>query len=68
MPFAFCTREKYPWCEFAESAETGPTTKVLQEVNHCLFTMALTYQYSDLTNDTAFRQDLASRSPELGSY
>ena len=35
MPFAFCTREKYPWCEFAESAEDGPTTKFLQEVILC---------------------------------
>jgi beta-ureidopropionase len=32
MPFAFCTREKSPWCEFAESAETGPTTKFCQEL------------------------------------
>ncbi|XP_055861631.1 beta-ureidopropionase-like [Biomphalaria glabrata] len=32
MPFAFCTREKQPWCEFAESAEHGPTTKLLQEL------------------------------------
>jgi beta-ureidopropionase len=31
MPFAFCTREKQPWLEFAESAETGPTTHFLQE-------------------------------------
>ncbi|KAB0791736.1 hypothetical protein PPYR_03536 [Photinus pyralis] len=30
MPFAFCTREKEPWCEYAESAEEGPTTKFLQ--------------------------------------
>jgi beta-ureidopropionase len=30
MPFAFCTRERYPWCEFAEDAENGPTTKMLQ--------------------------------------
>ncbi|KAL7061018.1 hypothetical protein AAHC03_09956 [Spirometra sp. Aus1] len=29
MPFAFCTRERVPWCEFAESAENGPTTKFL---------------------------------------
>ena len=34
MPFAFCTREKQPWCEFAESAEHGPTTKFLQDVNN----------------------------------
>jgi len=32
MPFAFCTREKRPWCEFAESAEDGPTTRFLQEL------------------------------------
>ncbi|KAK7072103.1 Beta-ureidopropionase, partial [Halocaridina rubra] len=31
MPFAFCTREKQPWCEFAESAENGPTTQLCQE-------------------------------------
>lgn len=29
MPFAFCTREKR-WCEFAEPAETGPSTRMLQ--------------------------------------
>lgn len=32
MPFAFCTREKHPWCDFAESAENGATTKLLQEL------------------------------------
>ncbi|XP_033238522.1 beta-ureidopropionase isoform X2 [Drosophila pseudoobscura] len=32
MPFAFCTREKFPWCEFAEEAEHGPTTKMLAEL------------------------------------
>lgn len=31
MPFAFCTREKYPWCEFAEDAETGPATMFLSK-------------------------------------
>lgn len=36
MPFAFCTREKYPWCEYAQSAETGPTIKFLQEVDGAL--------------------------------
>lgn len=30
MPFAFCTREKQPWCEFAECAKTGPSTQFLQ--------------------------------------
>ncbi|XP_070331774.1 beta-ureidopropionase isoform X1 [Odocoileus virginianus] len=32
MPFAFCTREKLPWTEFAESVEDGPTTKFCQEL------------------------------------
>ncbi|KAM8961155.1 beta-ureidopropionase [Pelodytes ibericus] len=32
MPFAFCTREKLPWTEFAESAENGVTTKFCQEL------------------------------------
>ncbi|XP_025834151.1 beta-ureidopropionase [Agrilus planipennis] len=32
MPFAFCTREKQPWCEYAESAENGPTIKFLQNL------------------------------------
>ncbi|KAH8407703.1 hypothetical protein KR222_011044 [Zaprionus bogoriensis] len=32
MPFAFCTREKFPWCEFAEDAKKGPTTKMLSEL------------------------------------
>ena len=32
MPFAFCTREKLPWTNFAECAETGPTTKFLQKL------------------------------------
>uniref|UniRef100_A0A915EQL8 CN hydrolase domain-containing protein n=1 Tax=Ditylenchus dipsaci TaxID=166011 RepID=A0A915EQL8_9BILA len=31
MPFAFCTRERLPWTEFAESAENGPTTKFLTQ-------------------------------------
>jgi beta-ureidopropionase len=33
MPFAFCTREKSPWTEFAEDAQEGPTTKICQEVS-----------------------------------
>ncbi|KAL8571481.1 Beta-ureidopropionase [Nucella lapillus] len=32
MPFAFCTREKFPWTQFAESAEDGPTTRLLQKL------------------------------------
>jgi len=32
MPFAFCTREKLPWTQFAEEAETGQTTLFLSEL------------------------------------
>jgi len=32
MPFAFCTREKHPWMEFAECAQTGQSTKLLSEL------------------------------------
>lgn len=32
MPFAFCTREKQPWCEFAESATDGPSNVFLKEL------------------------------------
>ncbi|XP_062506815.1 beta-ureidopropionase-like [Corticium candelabrum] len=32
MPFAFCTREKLPWTQFAESAEDGPTTVFCQKL------------------------------------
>ncbi len=31
-PFFVCTREKLPWTEFAQSAEDGPTIKLVQEV------------------------------------
>ena len=31
-PFFFCTREKLPWTELAESAENGPTVKLCQDV------------------------------------
>jgi hypothetical protein len=34
MPFVFCTREKFPWCEFAESVEDGPTTMFLKDVDN----------------------------------
>lgn len=30
MPFAFCTRERLPWSEFAESAEDGITSRFLR--------------------------------------
>ncbi|CAI2344818.1 unnamed protein product [Caenorhabditis sp. 36 PRJEB53466] len=32
MPFAFCTRERLPWTEFAESVYSGPTTAFLSKL------------------------------------
>eukprot|EP00033_Pygsuia_biforma_P000301 GCRY01000368.1.p1 GENE.GCRY01000368.1~~GCRY01000368.1.p1 ORF type:complete len:442 (-),score=82.47 GCRY01000368.1:30-1262(-) len=32
MPFAFCTRESQPWCEFAEDPYTGRTTEHLSKL------------------------------------
>jgi len=32
MPFAFCTREKIPWCEFAEHIPNGLTTQFLKKL------------------------------------
>lgn len=32
MPFAFCTREKLPWTEFAEHAVDGPTTCFVRDL------------------------------------
>lgn len=43
MPFAFCTREKRPWCEFAEPAETGPTTRFLQKVRIFVHNIIMSY-------------------------
>ncbi|XP_011501490.1 PREDICTED: beta-ureidopropionase-like [Ceratosolen solmsi marchali] len=36
MPMGFCTREKYPWAEFAEDAINGPTTSLVSKLarNH----------------------------------
>lgn len=31
-PFFFCTRERYPWSEFAEDAQTGRSTRFCQEM------------------------------------
>ena len=38
-PFFFCTREKLPWTEFAESAEDGITTTIVKEVIYMTITM-----------------------------
>lgn len=37
MPFAFCTRERYPWIEFAEDAKNGPSAKFIRAVKNTSF-------------------------------
>ena len=32
MPYVFSTQDRYPWVEFAESAQNGPTTVFLKEL------------------------------------
>lgn len=55
MPFAFCTREKHPWCEFAEDAENGPTTKLCKEVKEAnIATFISTFHTQNLAS-TAIR-------------
>ncbi|KAJ8921287.1 hypothetical protein NQ315_013761 [Exocentrus adspersus] len=54
MPYAFCTREKSPWCEYAESAKTGPTTKMLQELAqiHNMVIISPILERDDVYNDS----------------
>ncbi|XP_057655702.1 beta-ureidopropionase-like isoform X1 [Diorhabda carinulata] len=33
MPYAFCSGEKMPWSEYAEKAEEGSTTRILQSLS-----------------------------------
>lgn len=33
LPYVFCTREKYPWCELAEFPETGAAVSFLRNVS-----------------------------------
>ncbi|XP_053557964.1 beta-ureidopropionase [Bombina bombina] len=54
MPFAFCTREKLPWSEFAESAEDGATTKLCQELarKHNMVVVSPILERDELHGDT----------------
>lgn len=55
MPFAFCTREKQPWMEFAECAQTGqryvrahPSHPVTGAPNHHIYPLFSTKLLSEL--------------------
>ncbi|KAJ8379529.1 hypothetical protein SKAU_G00003070 [Synaphobranchus kaupii] len=54
MPFAFCTREKMPWTEFAESAEEGPTTRFCQELakKHNMVVVSSILERDEVRGDT----------------
>jgi beta-ureidopropionase len=51
MPFAFCTREKAPWCEFAEDAG-GPLPRLAFATPHrCIaFNMAVKHALRHVTS------------------
>lgn len=53
MPFAFCTREKRPWCDFAEPAETGSTTRFLQKlcIDHNMIIISPILERDEERND-----------------
>jgi len=54
MPFAFCTREKLPWTDFAECAETGHTVQWCQELalKHNMVIVAPILERDDLHAET----------------
>ncbi|XP_053611873.1 uncharacterized protein LOC128676014 [Plodia interpunctella] len=54
MPFAFCTREKQPWCEFAESALDGPSIQFLKEfaLKYGMVIVAPILERDDVHGDT----------------
>lgn len=41
LPYFFCTREKQPWCEFAEEAETGAAVTFLSHVSNQILILKL---------------------------
>ncbi|XP_018577084.1 beta-ureidopropionase-like [Anoplophora glabripennis] len=72
MPYAFCTREKNPWCEYAESAKTGPTTKMLQELAkiHNMVIISPILERDDIYNDTLWNTAVIidNHGEYLGKY
>lgn len=66
MPFAFCTREKEPWTEFAESAEEGNTTRFCQEVRSERFDAMQLLRFTASLNDSVIVQ-LAGQKIQYGS-
>ncbi|XP_023949438.1 beta-ureidopropionase-like [Bicyclus anynana] len=54
MPFFFCTREKLPWCEFAESATEGESVQFLKSlaVKHGMVIVSPILERDDAHGDT----------------
>lgn len=54
MPFAFCTREKQPWCEFAESSTDGPSVTFLKELaaKYCMVIISPILERDESHGDT----------------
>ncbi|XP_025834211.1 beta-ureidopropionase-like [Agrilus planipennis] len=55
-PFFLCTGEKYPWCEYAEPAESGPTTEFLKELakKYNMVIISPILERDELHNDTVW--------------
>ena len=61
-----CTREKLPWSEFAESAEDGPTTKLVQEVcTYTLYHCTCYYVHTHTLSQMAKKYNMVIVSPIL---
>lgn len=64
-PFFFCTREKLPWTELAESAEHGPTIKLCQEVCVSVYVGSLAFAYKYKYVQMASRYNMVIVCPIL---
>lgn len=71
MPFAFCTREKQPWVEFAEPVD-GPTTRFLAELarRHNMVILSSILERDERHGDTLHNTTvvIGNRGNVIGSH
>eukprot|EP01094_Clydonella_sp_ATCC50884_P029359 TRINITY_DN916_c0_g1_i1.p1 TRINITY_DN916_c0_g1~~TRINITY_DN916_c0_g1_i1.p1 ORF type:complete len:399 (+),score=122.34 TRINITY_DN916_c0_g1_i1:46-1242(+) len=53
-PFFFCTRERYPWSEFGEDAETGPAAQFISRIakKYNMVIISSIFERDEKHNDT----------------
>merc|ERR1712188_64430 len=53
-PFFFCTRERYPWSEFGEDAENGPSSQFIDRMakKHNMVIVSPIFERDERHNDT----------------